>query len=778
VQGGKRVQAQVQGQPDLITPSAPSPDAQREAAAIVAAAVTQQRAALDERQAKMLLAAYGIAIPAGGIARDETEAAAIARQLGCPVVVKAIGPRISHKTERGLVALNLCGDDAVRAAARSLLTLSEDADAVLLVERMVRGPRELMIGLKRDPLFGPVVVFGVGGIFAEAHKDITLGVMPLEDRDIAAMLAGIRASALLGAFRGLPPVDQAALGEAIRALARIAADHPAVTEIDVNPLIVEGPSPIAADALVILDPLRAGDAAAPLAPARARPDLTPLFAPRAVAVIGASDDPLKWGGSTLHNLIDGGYSGTVYPVNRRGGTVFGLPAYRTVADLPEVPDLALVTLAADQVSAAVEQCGQRGVPFVLVVAAGFSEAGEAGAAAEAQLVQTARAANITLIGPNCMGLIATHTRLHAVGFLEMRPLAGHLSIVSQSGNIGVQLIVAAERRGIGIDKYVTVGNEACTSALDVVDALQDDTQTAATLVYLEGIDDGRQFIDVMRRTTRHKPVVVLRGGLTEYGRRAAASHTGAMAGAADVFLSAARQTGCLVRTSPDESLDLALCLTALPLPPGRRVAVVTLGGGWGVLTADELARNDLELAPLDAFVRAELDKLLPGFWSRGNPIDLVASVDPDVADRTLTLLAESEAVDAILVLGVLRSPSTGWQSADAAADVALPGAPGRDRFNAAEIAFLDLVTALMERTGKPIINVPLRAVEVATFASGKHYDPIILGSPIAAARALAGMAWYAEYVAAQADLAAGGRAQSGRAQSDSPAGGHEKGGLS
>ena len=213
---------------------------------------------------------------------------------------------------------------------------------------------------------------------------------------------------------------------------------------------------------------------------------------------------------------------------------------------------------------------------------------------------------------------------------------------------------------------MTVGNQASTSALDVLDALRDDAQTAAALVYLEGVDDGRRFLDVMRRITRQKPVVVLRGGLTEYGQRAAASHTGAMAGAADVFLAAARQTGCLVRTGPDESLDLALCLTALPLPPGRRVAIMTLGGGWGVLAADELARNDLELALLEPHVLAALDELLPGYWSRSNPVDLVASVGPDLAERTLTLLAESEAVDAVVVLGVLRSPSTGWTSDDAA----------------------------------------------------------------------------------------------------------------
>ena len=186
----------------------------------------------------------------------------------------------------------------MRAAARSLLALAEDPDAVLLVERMVRGAREFMIGMKRDPLFGPVVVFGIGGIFTEAHRDVALGVTPLDDRDVEGMLAGIRASALLGEFRGLPPVDRAAMAGAVRALARIAADHPAVTEIDVNPFIVEDATPVAADALVILDPAWEHGASAGTARpwVTSPPDLTPLFAPRAVAVIGVSTTPSNGAG--------------------------------------------------------------------------------------------------------------------------------------------------------------------------------------------------------------------------------------------------------------------------------------------------------------------------------------------------------------------------------------------------------------------------------------------------------------------------------------------------
>lgn len=703
-------------------------------AEMMANAAAEGHTALDEWQAKTLLASYGIAVPEGGLASTADEAVALARELDGPVALKAIGAHIGHKTEHGLVALNLRGDDAVGSAARDLLARTTGQQVRLLVERMLRGPREFMLGMKRDPLFGPVVLFGIGGIFAEAHKDIAFGVTPLEERDIEGMLESIRASALLGAFRGMPAVDRAALTRAIRAPERVAEDHPGITEIDVNPLIVEGAAPVAADALVILDPESQRHPS--LRRVHTTPDLTPLLSPRAVTVIGASNDSRKWGGSLMRNLIDGGFPGPIYPVNGRGGTVCDLPAFASVAGLPEVPDLALVAVKAPLVNAALEQCGERGIRAALVVAAGFSEAGEAGAALEAELADTVRRWGITLIGPNCMGLLSVHEHLHAVGFLELRPKAGRLSIITQSGNIGVQLVTRAERRGIGIDKYVSVGDQATTTALDVLDALGDDPRTAAALVYLEGIEDGRHFLDVARRITPKKPVVVLRGGLTEIGGRAAASHTGAMAGAAEVFMAAARQAGCLVRTGPDESLDVAMCLTSLPLPKGRRVAVMTLGGGWGVLAADEVARAGLELAPLTPRVLAELDALLPGYWSRSNPIDLVAAIGADLAQRALTVLIESESVDAVAVLGILNSPSTGAVTDEA----------GCSRFNAEEITFLTRVTELMERTGKPIINVPLRPLETATFHGKGRYDAVIVYSPVAAIRALSALAWYREYV--------------------------------
>ena len=296
-----------------------------------------------------------------------------------------------------------------------------------------------------------------------------------------------------------------------------------------------------------------------------------------------------------------------------------------------------------------------------------------------------------------------------------------------------------ERRGIGVDKFVSVGNEAQVGALDVLDYLRDDPTTECALLYLEGIDDGYQFMESCRQATAVKPVVVVRGGLTEFGSKAAASHTGAMAGSAAVFLAAARQAGVVTCTSTQEVLDLGLAFAYLPLPEGRRVAVVTNGGGVGVLMADEAARNGLALADLPASVFDQIDAILPPFYSRRNPLDMVASAGGDVGPTVLRAVAACEEVDAIVVLSVLGVPNAGDDVRPAGGDGSYLG------FSPWETAFMEVVAELMETTGKPIINVPDIPMAQAMLETGGRYSPIVLPSPRSAAQALDRMAWYAEY---------------------------------
>jgi acyl-CoA synthetase (NDP forming) len=705
------------------------------AAQLIKTTLAAGRSALDEWQSKALFAAYGIPVPAGALAYSEGEAVAAASRIGGKLAMKGMGAEFHHKTEAGLVVLNVEGPEAVAETYRLLEQRGGGGLEAVLVEQMVASNRELMIGMKRDPVFGPVVAFGLGGVLTEALGDVVLALAPIDDQEATELPGLIKAKRLLGSFRGYPPVDQVALGKIIQAIGQMALDHPQIAEIDANPVLVQGDQPVAADALVILS------AEAARTPERSTfvPNLKALLAPRSMAIVGASGELTKWGGSALRNILDGGYEGKVYPVNPKGGEFFGIKSYTSLEELPEVPDLALLAVGGHQVAPMLEQCGRKGIPAAIAIAAGFSEMGEAGAEAERDIARIASDGGVTVMGPNCMGMISNEVSLHAVGFVVLHPPKGTLSFVSQSGNVGVTTTNTCQRRGIGIDKFASVGNEAQIGAVDVLEYLRDDPNTTCVMMYIEGIDDGRRFVDVARRTAAVKPVVVLRTGLTEFGSKAAASHTGAMAGSAAVWEAAARQAGVVTCTTTQDVVDLGTCLAYLPLPKGRRIALITGGGGAGVMAADEVARHGLQLAKLPEELYASLDPLLPPFWSRQNPLDLVASGGGDVCSRVLKAVAECDAVDAVVVLSMLGVPTSGDDERALTADGELAG------ISPWETALVSLAAELMEATGKPIINVPDSPIRGSVFDFGKRYRPIVLSSGQAAARALDRMEWYAAH---------------------------------
>jgi acyl-CoA synthetase (NDP forming) len=706
------------------------------AANMIKAALASGASALDEFQSKALFRAYGIPVPAGEVTKTEIQAVAAAKGIGGKVVMKGIATDIHHKTEAGLVALGVEGPEAVGETYRLLEERAKGKLESVLVEQMIAGNRELMVGMKRDAVFGPVVAFGVGGVLTEALGDVVLALAPVEDRDAAELPGLIKAKRLLGSFRGYPAVDQAALAKIIKAIGKMAVDNPEIAEIDVNPVLVQGDKPIAADALIILAPVsehKKEDRRA------FKPNLAALLAPRSIAIVGASGEVTKWGGSALSNILEGGYTGKVYPVNPKGGFFFGVHAYTSIEELPEPPDLALLAVGGQQVAPMLHECVRKRVGAAIAIAAGFSETGASGAEAEREIARIATEGGLTLMGPNCMGMISNEVSLHAVGFVRLHPPKGTLSFVSQSGNMGVTTSNACQRRGIGIDKFVSVGNEAQIGAVDILDYLRDDPNTTCVMMYIEGIDDGKRFMDVARRTTAVKPVVVLRTGLTEYGSKAAASHTGAMAGSAAVWEAAARQSGVVTCTTAQDVVDLGTCLAYLPLPKGRRVAIITQGGGAGVMAADEVARRGMQLAELPAELYASFDELLPSFWSKQNPLDLVASGGGDVVPRILKGVVECDAVDAIIMMSVLGIPtSAGGDREMSAHGEFVTLSPWED-------SLMSLIADLMETTGKPIINVPDSPIRGSVFDYGKKYRPIVLSSAQAAALALDRMEWYAAH---------------------------------
>lgn len=611
---------------------------------------------LSEHASAALLAEYGVPVARATLVADADAAARAAEGLGFPVVVKLCGDAIAHKTERNLVRLG-CGDAAAaRVAAAELLAQArpDDGAVALLVAEQVRGRRELIAGLVRDPQFGPCVVLGLGGIFTEALADVVFAAAPLDHGEARRMIDGLRTQRLLGAFRGEPPVDRDALAAILVGLGRLGVDRADVESVDVNPLIVRDGTPVAVDALVVL-----GAAAATPTPAAPPPDAAALrarfdalFHPRGVIVAGVSGHPGKFGFVAFHNILRFGYRGALFGVNRDGATVLGQATLRDVAEVPEgAADLVFVCTPTAANPGLLRACAARGVRAAFVASGGYGESGDAGRVLEAELVRTANECGMLLAGPNGQGLVSTADHLCAQ-IVAPYPPPGRISVASQSGNLVSGFLNYAVATGVGVSKAISCGNSAQTTIADYLDYFAVDPDTAVALAYLEGMADGRPFLAAARRLVAAKPLVLVKGGAAAEGQKAAASHTGSLATDDRVFDGVCRQLGVLRAPTVEEAFEWAATFATQPLPRGRRVVVFTTAGGWGVLTADALAAAGLQLMPLPADLKTTIDGMVPARWSRQNPIDLAGGETRDTIPQVLDLVCAHPEVDAVIFLGI------------------------------------------------------------------------------------------------------------------------------
>jgi len=377
-----------------------------------------------------------------------------------------------------------------------------------------------------------------------------------------------------------------------------------------------------------------------------------LFEPRGVLVAGVSAHPGKFGFVALHNILTQGYAGRVYGTNLEGGTVLGVPMLRSADDLPvdAAVDLVFVCTPAPANPDLLRACARRGIAAAFVTSAGYGEAGDAGRAAERELVSLADELGILLAGPNGQGLVSTPACLCAQ-IVAPYPPAGRIGIVSQSGNFVSSFQNLARAAGVGVSRAVSAGNAAAVTVPDYLEYFAADDHTAVSLAYVEGVSDGRSLYTRLRAAAADTPLVLLKGGTTAGGARAAASHTGALASDDRVFDGMCRQAGVTRATSVDDAFQAAATFATQPLPRGPRVAIVTTAGGWGVITADAVARSDLELLVLPDDLRAAIDEELPPRWSRNNPVDLAGGETRDTVPRVLELVARHPDVDAVLYLG-------------------------------------------------------------------------------------------------------------------------------
>jgi acetate---CoA ligase (ADP-forming) len=380
-------------------------------------------------------------------------------------------------------------------------------------------------------------------------------------------------------------------------------------------------------------------------------NLKPFFEPSSVAVIGASSNTSKLGYAVLKNLHEGGYSkrGKVYPINPGAEEILGYPAFPSVEEVPDPIDLAVIVIPYPHVPDALRTCGKKGIPAAIIISAGFREAGEEGLERELELIEIAREYDIRLIGPNCLGIIDTFTPLNA-SFAAGTPPSGPMAFMSQSGALGTAVLDIALSGQLGLSKFVSLGNKADVNEIDLLKAWEDDENTAAILIYNEGIPNGAEFIEVARQVARCKPVVAIKSGVTQAGSRAVSSHTGSLAGSEQAYQAAFQQAGVIRADSMQDLFDMALALAYQPPLTGDRIAIVTNAGGPGILATDALERAQLSLARFELETQHALEQYLPDAASAANPVDVLGDARADRYRFALETVAADPNVDGMMVV--------------------------------------------------------------------------------------------------------------------------------
>ena len=375
-----------------------------------------------------------------------------------------------------------------------------------------------------------------------------------------------------------------------------------------------------------------------------------IFKPRSVAVIGAGTDPQNVGHLILSNIRAGGFPGAVYPVNPHGGVIEGLASYRTIADLPAAPDLAIIATPPDTVAQVVADLGARGCRAGVVITAGFGEGGQVeGAARRAAVLNAARPHNFRIIGPNCFGVAAPHARLNA-SFSRTQPPAGALALIAQSGAVAAAMIDWAQARGVGFSHIVTLGDMIDVDFGDLLNYVAADPATQGVLLYIEGVTNPRKFMAAARAAAGTKPVFAVKSGRNAASARVTASHTGALAGSDAIYDTALARAGILRVDDLDNLYGVASLVAAGVAAAGDRLGVITNGGGLGALAADRLISRGGRLADLSPETLRKLDDVLPPTWSRGNPVDLIGDAGPAKYQAALAAMSANSGADAVLVM--------------------------------------------------------------------------------------------------------------------------------
>lgn len=470
-----------------------------------------------------------------------------------------------------------------------------------------------------------------------------------------------------------------------------------------------------------------------------------IFNPGSVAVIGASNTAGKWGFNIFNRVLASGAGRKVYPVNKGAKDVIGVKAFSSIVDIPGPVDLAVVTVPPQHVPAAIHECIQKQVKVAEVITAGFGEAGAEGRKAELEVVETAAQNGMRVVGPNSMGHLSTHSNFYTTPWIT-GVNKGHIGLISQSGNFGINVIRKGIGMGLGFSKFISSGNEADLVFEDYLECLAYDDDTRVIIAYVEGLRQGRRFFKLAREITKTKPIVILKVGRTQSGSKAVLSHTAALSGEDRIYDAAFKQTGIIRVHEVDELLATAGALLRQPIPKGKKVGILTGGGGPGVIATDACESLGLQMAALSGSTIEKLDAILPPRWPRSNPVDMVG--ETNLTYPCLMTLIEDENVDAVFSLAVgfadaIRTIVMDYVNSDMYDNVEHFIRREEDR----EMQQLKQLIKRMDELQKPVFLFPPPGIEeFGTIKFLQKNEVFTYPSMERAARVLAHLANYGEYL--------------------------------
>lgn len=585
---------------------------------------------LIEHEAKDLLEKYSIPTAKCYFCESENDALIAAKRIGFPVVMKVASRKIIHKSDVGGVRLNIKSEDEVRTAFNELMSV-EGAEGVN-VQQMLKPGIEVIVGVAENEQFGSFAIFGLGGIFTEIIKDVSIRLLPLSRKDAEEMVKEINGYKILEGYRGKRG-DLNALVELLLKLNEL-VEKENIVEMDLNPIFVYEKGFCVADARIVIGERKKFE--------YEPKDLSVFFNPKSVAVVGASREFGK--PVIVLNLLR---KGKIYPVNPKANEVHGIKAYPSIKDVPEDVDLAIIAIPSKFVVEALKDCAEKGAKGVVIVSGGFSESGNYGAEIEKEIVEVAKKKGVRVIGPNTIGILDSYRNFTSFFSYLFKVNKGNISLVTQSGAVANFSLLCLHH--IGVNKIIALGNSCDVSETDSLNFLIRDRETKVVGMYIEGFRNGRAFYEVLKNCK--KPVVILKSGRTDAGKKSALSHTASISTNEEIFEAVCKQAKVAKTRDFDEFIDTLKALSLQPLPKGKNVGIIEPSGAECVMAADAVEENGLKLAKYSERTLKRLQEFAPEWHSINNPLDLYPFVEKNgdyVFFEILKIFLEDENVDAVV----------------------------------------------------------------------------------------------------------------------------------